>query len=221
FATKPSDDLDAESSRSTVLSGAALGHDPATIKQYVAASAHWRDVPQTRRRQVLVFTADNQPGFATKLIAEIPAEKNPTLRNDMILSLISTRQPKVIEEALPLLLESKVDIHESTVLLYAQSNEPVRAEVEKFYLAHAEELAKRFGEDVESGAIYAEVGLFTAACDPRRRDEIVAAIAPFAKKPGAERVVAQATEGLDQCIATRTVLEPEIREWLDSVKLGK
>lgn len=43
----------------------------------------------------------------------------------------------------------------------------------------------------------------------------------FAKLPGGKRTVEQAIEGMDQCIARRTLIEPELRRWLAGPRASK
>jgi hypothetical protein len=43
----------------------------------------------------------------------------------------------------------------------------------------------------------------------------------FGKLPGGARNVKQAIEGMDQCIAKRKVLEPEVKAWLQGLRLPK
>jgi len=64
--------------------------------------------------------------------------------------------------------------------------------------------------------------LFTRACRAEQREAIVDYVKKtFEKMPGGARIVAQAIEGMDQCIARRKVLDPEIRAWLGGVKEPK
>jgi hypothetical protein len=59
----------------------------------------------------------------------------------------------------------------------------------------------------------------TAACAPDTRDEVVAYVnTHFAKLTGGARTVTQAIEGLDQCIARRKLIEPELRAWLGGAR---
>jgi hypothetical protein len=64
--------------------------------------------------------------------------------------------------------------------------------------------------------------IFTGTCRADKRDEMAAlATQHFAKLPGGARVVRQNIEAMDQCIARRKVLEPEVRGWLTGVKIPK
>ena len=45
--------------------------------------------------------------------------------------------------------------------------------------------------------------------------------AAFDSFPGAARPIAQAIEGMDQCIARRAIFVPELRAWLGGLKLPR
>src|SRR5262249_27978299 len=143
-------------------------------------------------------------------------------RADMIHALGRVRDPKRQEAALQLLLEPKLDFREFESLLFERHDETTRKTAEGFFRAHAGEIMKRMPLDEENGTIAGVTRLFTHACDRSRRDEIAAFVTEhFSKVPGGERLVAQAIEGMDQCIATRAVVEPELRAWLAGMKLPK
>ena len=91
--------------------------------------------------------------------------------------------------------------------------------VEKFVRAHLDELRKRSPtEGVTSGSTEYG-GFFTNACDPERRDEIAAYVTEtFGKAPGAEREVAQSIEGMDQCIARKARMRPQVEAWAAKLK---
>jgi hypothetical protein len=73
-----------------------------------------------------------------------------------------------------------------------------------------------------TGAAGLMVGLFTAGCNAATRDEVAAYVADhFSMLSGAKRVIEQDVEAMDQCIAKRALVEPEVRAWLSGVKLPK
>jgi hypothetical protein len=81
------------------------------------------------------------------------------------------------------------------------------------------EILARYPSDGTAGGAAGFAGIFTNACDPARRDEIAKYVtATFGSKPGGQREVAQAIEGMDQCIAWRKVNEPQVARWLSSLK---
>src|SRR5207245_447206 len=99
--------------------------------------------------------------------------------------------------------------------LHGVSTEATRAAAEKFFRDHEAELLKRMPQDEVAGGIGGLAGLFTSACDPRRRDELADYVTRhFGVIPGGDRVVKQAIESMDQCLASRAALEPEVRAWL-------
>jgi len=64
--------------------------------------------------------------------------------------------------------------------------------------------------------------VFTSTCKADQRDAIADYVMKtFAAAGGGERVVKQAIESMDQCIAKRKLLEPEIRAWLGGLRLPK
>ena len=61
--------------------------------------------------------------------------------------------------------------------------------------------------------------VFTSSCDPARRADIVDFVTKhFATMAGGARTVKQAIETMDQCIASKQVLAPEVRAWLGGFK---
>jgi len=65
-------------------------------------------------------------------------------------------------------------------------------------------------------------GLFTATCRAEQRDAIAEYVTrTFEQLPGGPRVVRQNLEAMDQCIASRKALEPEVRAWLEGLRPPK
>jgi hypothetical protein len=64
--------------------------------------------------------------------------------------------------------------------------------------------------------------IFTGTCKAAERDAIADYVTKtFGNTPGGSRVVKQAIESMDQCIAQRKILDPEIKAWLGGLKLPK
>jgi len=86
---------------------------------------------------------------------------------------------------------------------------------ETFFRDHKDALIKRMPQDETAGSASSMTWVFTAACDAARRDELADYVVKnFAAVPGGDRVTKQAIESMDQCIANRKLLEPEIKAWL-------
>jgi len=220
---KDGDDFDTEASRANVVVAAAqLGRDSELVKQATAAAAHWRDIPEAMRETTLQIALDGNPELVAKTIAELKAEPKRDLRYDMIEALASQRDPKGYPAALEVLLDPKLDLRETIPILTETQNEATRALAEAFFRAHSAELLKRMPQDEVAGTLNGVVELFTEACDPARRDEIVREITTrFGERAGAPQVIAEKTEALDHCIANRRALEPELRGWLGGVKIPR
>jgi len=220
---KDSDDFDTEASRANVVEAAAwLGRDPELVKQATAAAAHWRDIPEAMREPTLQIAIDGNPELVAKTIAELRVEPKRDLRADMIEALASQRDPKGYPAALEVLLDPKLDLRETIAILTETQSEATRALAEAFFRAHSAELMKRMPQDEVAGTLFGVVTLFTKACDPTRRDDIVHEITTrFGERPGAPHVIAEMTEALDHCIANRRALEPELRGWLGGLKIPR
>jgi len=92
-----------------------------------------------------------------------------------------------------------------------------------FFKAHQADLFKRLPAIDDTGtSVYAFAIPFASSCDPAKRDEYAAYMKQtFSSIPGAPRILTQLTEELDRCIATRKLLDPEVRGWLGGVKIVK
>ena len=223
FTSKDSDDFDTESLRGQLIDAAAgIGRDPELVKQAVELAVHWRDVPEGMRASVLAIAVEtNQDAFA-RALAAVRTEKNQALRSLLLQALGGVRDAKRYTAALQLTLDPALDLRESGRILFGSTSEATRALAEAFYREHATEIDKRMPKDEVTGGLVQLMGLFTGACAPARRDAIVAEIQKrFDGQPGAPRVIAQMTERLDQCIANKLALAPEVRGWLGGVKLPR
>jgi hypothetical protein len=64
--------------------------------------------------------------------------------------------------------------------------------------------------------------VYTNACNSAERDAMAdEATKTFASFPGGDRIVKQAIEAGDQCIAHRTAIEPALRAWLGGPSMTK
>jgi hypothetical protein len=80
-------------------------------------------------------------------------------------------------------------------------------------------LLGRMPKDSVSGLAGWFASVFAASCDKSLRDEAKKyVVSHFAGMPGGDRMIEQAFEQMDQCIATRELIEPELRGWLSGIK---
>jgi hypothetical protein len=223
LSPRPADDLDAETMRADLFDAAAwLGRDPELVKQAVAAADHWRDLRVPMRGTILAVAVDASPELFERVLRETKTEPDRSRRDDMVRALATVRDPKRAEAALQLLLDPALDIRDTMWMLYATTTPATRQVAEAFYRAHEAELLQRLPQDEVSGGLGQTTELFTSACDPRRRDEVREfATKHFGSAPGGARVVDQALETMEQCLASRTMLEPQVRAWLGGYRLPR
>jgi alanyl aminopeptidase len=223
FDAKATDDLDAEQTRQGLVSAAAWhGRDPELVKRATELAAHWRDLPTSIRSTVLEIAVDANADLSAQVQGEIAQEKDRSKRREMISALASVRDPKRYETALGLMLDPKVDFRETMWMLFGGNTDATRAVAQAFYRAHEAELLRRMPKDETAGEVAGVAQIFTATCDAARRDEIAEYVTKhFASMPGGQRTVAQAIEGMDQCIASRKLVEPAVRGWLGGYKIPK
>ncbi len=219
---KPGDDLDAESSRGDLLRAAAwYGRDPELVKQCVRLAPR-RDVPAAIRGLVLMVAADSSPLAHAWLLREVKTEADRNRRDDMYRALAAVRDPKRVEAALELLLDPKVEIRESLWMLLGTSTEATRKVAERFVRAHEDALLARLPDDSVTGMVGLLASLFAGSCDAAVRDDARAyTVAHFGKVAGGQRVIDQSFEAMDQCIASRKLLEPALHAFLAGLKLWK
>ena len=220
---KPNDDFDAESTRDGLYWMVAwLGRDPALIKQSLDLAAGWHDLPASVRGEILAVAVDASPELFEKILLDVKTEPDRFHRRQMLAALAAVRDPKRIEAALELMLDSPIDFRETERMLFETSTEATRAIAEQFFRAHEAELANRMPQDEVAGGLVGVSRLFTSACDEARRDEIADYVTKhFGALPGGDRVVKQELERMNQCIASRKVLEPQLRGWLGGIKIPK
>jgi hypothetical protein len=212
----PSDSLDVESVRGNLIDAVAeVGRDQALLAEAVKLAERWRELPPAIRGEVISLAAHASPAVFDRLLAEVVTEQDRARRKEIVNALASTRDVKQQQAALALVLDPKLDIRDTQGILLSASAEANRAVAQQFFKDHKDAILARIPSDGTVGGQTWLAWVFTSSCSPARRDEIVDYVTTtFLKLPGGERAVRQAIEGMDQCIARRKLLEPEIRGWL-------
>jgi alanyl aminopeptidase len=215
---RDSDQLDVESSRSSLLYAvASVGRDPALATEAVKLAERWLELPPAVRGQVIQIAAHARPEVFARLLREVATETDRTRRREILGALGSTREVEQQEAALALVLDPKLDIRDTQRLLDLGDDERNRVVAQRFFQDHKDAILARVPADSPTRGPASFATLFTASCSAARRGEIADYVtATFASLPGGARIVAQALEGMDQCIARRAVMEPAIRSWLAS-----
>ncbi len=220
---KDTDTLDIQSTRSALIGAVAwTAREPKLVDDAVALAGKWHELPQSVRGLVLTIAADVRPELFARILKDVRSEPDRTHREEMFVALSSTRDPRRQLEALALILDPKLDIRETLDMVWGGANEDSAAVARRFFKEHKGEILARLPKDLVTNPVAGYARLFTGTCKAEQRDEITAYVQKeFSSLPGGKRVVDQAIESMNQCIARRAVLEPELRGWLTGVKIPK
>ncbi|NPC84531.1 M1 family metallopeptidase, partial [Pyxidicoccus fallax] len=122
------------------------------------------------------------------------------------------REPVLARASLELLLAPDVDTREALPILYGQLSTPTtRAPAFDFLREHFQQLLQRLPRDTAAWLLHTG-GFF---CDAGDRQRVAGFFAPHAARiDGGERVLAQALERVDLCIAQREALRPGLERFL-------
>jgi len=211
---KPDEPLDVNRRRNALVSLAAEAGDRKLGSEAVKLARSWRTLPRDTRDAVLHAAVRADSAAFDRLLADSLAEPVRENRDSLRWALTATRDPARVQKVLDLLLDPKIDLREVMYLPYGFGREPERTQVETFVREHLVELQARSPNEGVTSGTTTYVGYFTNACDPARRDEVAGFVTgTFGKLPGAEREIAQAIEGMDQCIAWKAKLRPQVEAW--------
>jgi hypothetical protein len=213
---RDSDSLDVETVREDlIVADAIVARDPVIAAEAVRLSERWRDLPEGIRGTVLAVAADTSAAVFERLRQDLFHEPDRARRGDLIWALSSVHDVAKQTAVLGLMLDPRLDVRETMFSVFAGREDDNIATVQRFIRDHQAELFSRIPSDSTTGGLVLLARPFGTSCTADRRDEVADYLTrTFASMPGGERTVQQLIERMDQCIATRTLLEPEIRAWL-------
>ena len=227
---RDSDTLDTEIMRGDLVRAVVWrGREPRLVAEAVKLADRWRDLPQSMRGEVLQIAVDANPALFDRVLKEVVTEADRTRRQEMLRALATVRDPKRQATALGLMLDGRLDPRETLGMLFGGFGgrgggggaDDANLDVSQaFFREHQAEIMKTMPQDGTSGPFARFSALFTQSCSADQR----AAVADYVKQtfsslPGGTRIIAQNLEQMDQCIARRALLEPEIRAWLTGAKM--
>jgi alanyl aminopeptidase len=221
---KDTDSLDLEDTRGALVGAVGwMAREQKLIGEAVKLSDKWRDLPQSIRGLVLGIAVDAKQEAFDRILRDVATEPDRARRGDMFGALASVRDLRRQTAMLALVTDPKIDIRESLELLFKGPNEATRANARQFFKDHKDAILTRLPADETTGGSLAGLSaLFTGTCRADQRAAVVDYVMKtFSTLPGGMRVVKQNIEEMDQCIATRALLEPEVRAWLGGVKIPK
>jgi alanyl aminopeptidase len=227
------DPLDVEVTRGELIEAVAWrGRDPKLVAEAVKLADHWRDLPQAVRGGVLRLAVDARPELFERTLQDVRTETDRSKRQEMLRALASVRDPRRRATALGLMLDKKLDPRETLTMLFggafggrggggatAGDGDAGLAVSQTFFREHEAEIMSTMPQDGTAGPFARLSGLFTATCRADQRDAVADYVQKtFARLPGGKRIIAQNLEQMDQCIARRQQLEPEVRAWLTGAR---
>jgi cytosol alanyl aminopeptidase len=209
------EDLDAEEIRTELVPLVALAGDVALRKSAVTLSKSWRKLSATTRAEVLGSAAASSRALFEELLAAVVEERSAEVRSDLLQALASVTSEAQLRQVLALMFEAKLDPRETRQLLFAGRTPAQRDIIATYFRQHLEPLLARLPSAGASGSSATYAFVFTSTCDGGQRTELAPFLrATFGEMPGGSRVVEQALEALDQCIANRSRIVPGVTAWL-------
>jgi len=220
---KEGESFDVEWTRGDLIYAIAwTAREPKLVAEAVKLADKWRDLPQSIRSMVLTIAVDASPEIFDRILRDVKTETDRSRRSEMFGALGAVRDVARQTRALGLVIDPKIDIRETMGLLYAGADDATRANIQKFYDTHRVAILARFPKDSTTISVAELSWIFTSACKAETREAVVTRVTTeFAALPGGAHVVAQGIEAMDQCIAQKKLLEPEIKAWLGGLRLPK
>jgi len=212
WTTKADDSLDTQQLRGTLVPLVAIAGDDAALRKGAATfSKAWPDVPEEDRVRAASAAVRDAPWLRDKLIESLRSKDHRVVR-DAVSGLGGIVDPEDAKLALAALLDPEVDLTIGIGLVGALSwQREVQPIAAAFLRDHFDELKARIPEQSHSDQIW----VLTASCDAADREPAEAwARAHLGDSIGFTRALANALEGLDQCVAQMAALGPELDAWL-------
>jgi alanyl aminopeptidase len=224
FLGKDTDTLDLEETRADLVHTVAWnGREPKLVAEAARlVEKGWRDLPEAIRGVALGIAVDARPDLFDRILQSVRREPDRTRRGEMQFALAGVRDPQRQKQALGLLLDPKVDIRETMWMLFGWRTPANLAVAQQFFRDHHAAIMKRMPSSETTAPLARLSALFTATCRAEQRDAIIDYVKKtFESLPGGPRVVRQNIESMDQCIASRKLLEPEVKAWLEGMRIPK
>ena len=223
FSAKDTDTLDIELNRGNLVEAVAwTAREPVLVAEAVKLADKWRELPEAIRGTVLSIAVDAKAELFDKTLREVSTEPDREKRHEMFDALASVRDPVRFKAALSLILDAKVDAREAKDMVFHAQTEATKEVVKEFVRTNREALLARLPSAQTTSPLARYAYVFTSTCKADQRDAIADYVMKtFSSAGGGERVVKQAIESMDQCIAKRKILEPEIRAWLGGIRPPK
>jgi alanyl aminopeptidase len=223
LASRPAETEDVRLLRRSLASAAGgVGRDPDLQRDALARVRRWLDEPSAidpdMLETVLAIAAQaaDRP-LVDRLRAEVLRESDRERRQRLFGALGSLRDPDRAREALALTLDERLDLRESVWMLWGLgSHRETRRLAFDFLKSHYDALAGRLPKGTFSPTAYFP-WVAAGLCTSDARQEIEAFFEPRAAAvEGGPRVLKQALESVDQCLARRKAQQPSVAAFLQA-----
>jgi alanyl aminopeptidase len=210
------DDYDAEQSRAELVPQVAWSGDPELRAAAVKLAADVGTLDRALRSQILGVAADADTRTFDRLLSAVPDEKDVELRHDMLRALRQVSSASRLQAVLALTWDRRLDREEARSMVFAGRTREQREITAAYFRDHVTQLLERFPPNGDEGTAVLGFSFFRG-CDAGKRDDVAAFVKQtFGAMIGADRVIAQGLEGLDQCIAIRRLLQPKLDAWIQN-----
>ncbi|MBZ4331034.1 M1 family metallopeptidase [Corallococcus sp. AS-1-12] len=188
------------------------GNDPKLVAEARTLAEAWlKDrkavAPDVVSAVLAIAVEHGDAALHGKLMEALRAEQSRYQRQQLLGGLSHTTDPELVKVNLALLLDPKQDLRENLWLLMGASRDPrTRDTAVEFLKAHYDTLVGTDGKPglLPDGMASRLPYLGAGYCDASRRQEVAAFFEPrVAREPGADRVLRQVLEIVDQCIALK------------------
>jgi alanyl aminopeptidase len=204
FSARPGEDEDTRLLRPRLLALAGgRGGDPALVAEAKKLARQWLKDPSSVSQEVLMPVLGMSahyaaPEFLPKFQQALKAATERKMRQELIMAMVSVREPQLLRQVLSMVLDPANDPRELVWVLYGPSQNPeTREVVYGFVKENYDALIARLPEQFSAYLPRLGVGW----CDPEHRQDVVDFFAErSAKDPAGPRVLAQVKEEMDLCI---------------------
>jgi len=202
--------------RETLFGALGEAGDPAVLAEADSATAtlfsgHRPADPTIADAAVALAARKGDATMYDKMLRVAQNASDPDLKTDALHLLTRFEDPILVMRTLEYAVSDDVRSQDSwTLIALLLSRRATQDMAWQFVQQHWTEIARK--ATVNSGARIVEAtGAF---CSAERRDEVASF---FAAHPvtTAERTLAKALDGIDDCIHLRAAQEPELRRWLN------
>ncbi|HVO13373.1 MAG TPA: M1 family metallopeptidase [Vicinamibacteria bacterium] len=222
FAPRPGETDDERLLRRSLLTAAAgLGRDRQLQAQAVELARRWLEDPAAADPDMIetalsIAAGSGDRALVERLRSEALRETDRQRREKLLQVLGSVRDPALASEVLALVLDPRIDARESIDLLWALSaGRETRRLAFDYVVANREAITARLPTGMLSPTAYLPL-MVAGLCTAQERREVTAFFAaPAVAAATSPRVLAQALERIDQCVAARDAQQASLATFLD------